>query len=183
MSLRKLWKITNNIIGKTIALDSIFDSGDNNVKVGTVVEAEHDYLGYGQFIALKGVASLAIGDAVVYNPFSGVTERAVTASHGVKGIPIAISLAANTSTSKLSWFQIVGNAIANAPNSALTTDTPIYLTSGAGVLDDAIVAGSQLINARSASASNVGSVGGIALASNQFVLALARAAVQSGAVS
>lgn len=183
MTINTFWKITNNMIGKTIALNSVFDSGDNNVKVGSVVEAEHEYLGYGQFIALKGVASLAAGDAVVYNPFSGVTARAVTASHGVKGIPIAISLSANTSTTKLSWFQIVGNAIANAPNSALTTDTPIYLTSGAGVLDDAVVAGSQLINARSASASDVGSVGGIALASNQFVLALSRAAVQSGAVS
>lgn len=183
MSIRKLWKITNNIIGKTIALDTIFDSDDNGIKEGSVVEADHEYLGYGQFIALKGVASLAVGDAVVYNPFTGVTERAVTASHLRTGAPIAISLVANTSTSKLSWFQVLGNAIANAPNNALTTNTPIYLTSGAGVLDDAIVAGSQLVNARSSSASNIGSIGGLALASNQFVLNLARASVQSGAVS
>lgn len=183
MSIHALWKITNNIIGKTIALNSIFDSGENGIKVGSVVEAEHEYLGYGQFIALKGVANLEANESVVYNPYEGSTALTVAATHTVKGFPIALSLTGNTATTKLSWFQIVGTGIAKAPNSSLVTNSTLYLTSSNGVLDDAVVAGSQLINARSASASNIGSIGGIALGANEFVIALARAAVQSGAVS
>lgn len=181
MGVHDLWRVTNNIVGNTINLAEIFDIDENGIKIGDIINATHPVLGQGQFIALRGVASLAVGHAVAFNSYSGNVVRAITATHALKGVPIAISLAANTSSSKLSWYQILGNAIAQSASSVVVGN-PVYLTTTAGVIDDAVVNGSQIANA-SVGSVVIASIGGEPLASNQFVLNIARATTQTGATA
>ena len=43
--------------------------------LGTIVQAKDPLYGSGEFIYLKGLAATAIGDAVIYNSYTGVTTR------------------------------------------------------------------------------------------------------------
>lgn len=61
--------------------------------------------GPGLFIYLKGVASTAAGDCVIYDNKAGTTVRTLAASRG----PIAIALSANVALG-YGWYQVVGNA-------------------------------------------------------------------------
>jgi hypothetical protein len=64
-------------------------------------------LGYGQaqFIYLKGVASTAAGDLVVYDPVAGTTTRSVIASRG----QVAVAMSANVA-SQYGWYMVQGQA-------------------------------------------------------------------------
>ena len=64
-------------------------------------------LGIGEFVYLIGVASTAIGTAVIYDRYTGLTTRA---SANAKG-PIAFAMAA-TVASQYGWYQIFGNCAA-----------------------------------------------------------------------
>jgi hypothetical protein len=105
------------------------------------------------YIYLKGVASLAAGDAVVFDE-AGVTARLSTATAVAQ--PVAVALAANTSATNFSWFQIYGNATVNC---AATVAADAYLQSSgtAGQVDDLTAAGKTIVGATSttAGASNV----------------------------
>lgn len=71
--------------------------------LGTKVRAVDATYGEAEFIYLKGVASTAAGDAVIYDGTAGTTTRAVAASFG----PVAIAMSANVA-SQYGWYCVSG---------------------------------------------------------------------------
>src|SRR5215208_3230180 len=94
------WIITTPNMGAAEIEDTIDDLTGTPFKLGAEVDAWHPYLGHARFKLLKGVASLAAGNWVSYNGYTGVTTRwAGTAN---TGRPLAVSMSANTSASVFS---------------------------------------------------------------------------------
>lgn len=106
--------------------------------------------GEGEFIYLIGVASTAVGDAVVYDLSTGLTTRTVLASAG----PMAIAMSANSSTSNYGWYQIQGVGVATV--GTVLDNGAVYTTATDGTLDDAQVDSSQVIGATFRSATDTG---------------------------
>jgi hypothetical protein len=96
--------------------------------------------GEGKFIYLRGVASTAVGDMVVFDE-SFQTTRAVAASRG----PLAAALAA-VGANQFGWYQIQGLAVCRT--GTVVADTRPYLTATPGQIDDAVVAGQAIDSAR-----------------------------------
>lgn len=96
--------------------------------------------GEGEFIYLKGVASTAVGDAVVYDISGGTTVRTVAASKG----PLAVAMSANVAN-QYGWYQIFGLGVVTAGDVA--DNGAVYTTATDGSLDDAQVDSQQVINA------------------------------------
>jgi len=86
------------------------------------------------FVYLKGLASTAIGDWVVYDEL-GVTTRLITTSAG----PVGISMAANILSTTFSWYLIDGVALGNAAT-AYADNATVNGTATPGVVDDDSVA-------------------------------------------
>lgn len=109
----------------------------------------------GQFILLPGVASLAAGDVVTwyYEASTGlpVVVRATSTTYANQGCPLAVSLTANTSTTSWSWYQIQGPAVVNNNGTWSGSNARVGLTATAGQLSTTLIAGAQIINARSSS--------------------------------
>lgn len=80
--------------------------------------------GPGVFIYLKGVASTAAGDVVIYDPKAGTTTRAVAASRG----PCAIALSANVA-SQYGWYQVVGTAAVSTASAGTGAANALLQTS------------------------------------------------------
>lgn len=101
------------------------------------------------YIYLKGVASTAVGDAVVFDE-AGVTARLSTSTAVAQ--PVAVAMAANTSATNYSWYQIYG--LCPAVNCAATVAADAYLqsTGTAGQVDDTTTAGKTIVGMTSASA-------------------------------
>ena len=112
-----------------------------NHPIGTRVEAYDETYGVGEFIYLKGVASTAVRDGVVYDEYANTTTRSVAASRG----PAAIAMSANVA-SQYGWYQIFGAAVVKAGTVAAAGN--VFSTATAGTLDDAAVAGSLWQGAR-----------------------------------
>jgi hypothetical protein len=106
-----------------------------------------------EYIYLKGVGSTAAGDAVVYDE-TGVTARLSTGTAVAQ--PVAVAMAANTSATNYSWYQIFG--LATVASGALTVAADAYLqsTGTTGAVDDTTSAGKTIIGATSASANSGG---------------------------
>lgn len=102
-----------------------------------------------EYIYLKGVASLAAGDAVTFDE-NFATTRSVASARG----PVAIAMAANTSTTNYSWFQRKG--LATVTVGTILADKPLYVTATAGSLDDAVVSGDKIDGAISQTANSNG---------------------------
>lgn len=102
--------------------------------------------GEAEFVLAFGVASLAIGDAVVIGNLYATT-RTVAGSRG----RIGVSMSANTDPAALSWFCVRGLVPVRA-NAATAANTPLNLTAGPGALDDAVVAGDGVVGATAATA-------------------------------
>jgi hypothetical protein len=75
-----------------------------NHPLGFIITMTDTTYGSGEFIYLKGAASTAIGDVVSYNAFTGATTR--WAGTAITGVPLAVAMSANTSTSGYGWYQI-----------------------------------------------------------------------------
>ena len=116
--------------------------------VGTIAQGhdKDDSYGAGEFIYLAGVASTAVGSWVTYNSDDGST--ALLAANAIG--PVAIAMAA-TVASTYGWYQITGKAIGKALAS-FADDANVYATATAGSVDDAVVAGDRVKNAKGASA-------------------------------
>lgn len=97
--------------------------------------------GRGEFVYLKGVASTAKGDAVVYDISDGTTVRTVAASKG----PLAVAMAA-TVADEFGWYQVRGLGVVTSGDVA--DNGAVYTTATDGSLDDAQVDSQQIINAR-----------------------------------
>ena len=76
--------------------------------LGTKVRAVDSTYGEAEFIYLKGVASTAAGDIVLYDSKAATTTRLVSASRG----PVAIAMSANVA-SQYGWYQVSGAGVAS----------------------------------------------------------------------
>ena len=116
-------------------------------------------MGFGEFIYLPGVASLAVGDVVNYLISAGVssaTDATVTRWAGTAstGLPLAIATTANTSTTTFSWYQIGGAALVNTSGTVAAGDKAMYLTTA--TVATAAVSGKQIAGMIAASNNSAG---------------------------
>lgn len=117
------------------------------VKVGTVARFFDETQGEGGFIYLPGVAATAAGDCVEYDMIPGTvtTIRHTNATATGSGRQVAIATAA-TIAATYGWYQIQGVAICNV--AAGMAAGLLFGTGTAGVLDDGVDNGDQILNAR-----------------------------------
>lgn len=108
-------------------------STTQNHEIGLRVQGFDPTYRGGEFIYLKGVASTAIADLVVYDVYANTTARTGTNSRG----PCAVAMSANVA-SQFGWYQVFGAAVVNC--ATVAADQALYLTSTAGRVDDAEVA-------------------------------------------
>lgn len=123
-----------------------------NWPLGTIVRAKDPTYGEGEFVYLKGVASTAVNDVVIYDQYAGTTTRAVAGSRG----PAAVAMSANVAN-QYGWYQIGGAAVVNAGTVAAAGN--VYATSTAGTVDDATVSGDKIDGARFKTADGTPSAG------------------------
>ena len=128
-------------------------STTQNHALGTVVEAVDPTYNAGTFIYLKGVASTAVGSWVLYNPDDGSTSLLAANDIG----SVAIAMSANVA-SQYGWYQIRGKAVGKALT-GFVDNANVYSTATAGSVDDAVVAGDRVKNAKGASAVDTPSSG------------------------
>lgn len=133
----------NALIGQPIAETST----TLKHRLGDRFKCSDDTYGPGEFIYLAGVASTAVGSWVTYNQDDGTT--ALLAANAIG--PVAIAMSANTSATSYGWYQIYGKAVGLCL--ALFADNAnVYATATPGSVDDAVVAGDRVKNAKGASA-------------------------------
>ena len=123
--------------------------GSSLPPVGTIVRANDPTYGMGEFIFLKGVASTAIGSWVTYNDDDYTTTLLAANAIG----PVAVAMSANVA-GQYGWYQIQGKAIGLCLAGFLD-NANVYATATAGSVDDAVVAGDRVKNAKGASAIGV----------------------------
>lgn len=139
----------NALIGQPIAETSTTQKH----RLGDRFHCSDDTYGPGEFIYLKGVASTAVGSWVTFNADDGTT--ALLAANAIG--PVAIAMSACVADN-FGWYQIYGKAVGRAL-SGFVDDANVYATSTAGSVDDAIVAGDRVKNAKGASAVGTPSAG------------------------
>lgn len=122
-------------------------------RLGTRMKCHDDTYGVGEFIYLKGVASTAVGSWVTFNQDDNTT--ALLAANAIG--PVAIAMSANVA-SQYGWYQIYGKAVGAVLASFADNGNP-YATATAGSVDDAVVAGDLVKNAKGASAIGTPSAG------------------------
>ncbi|HET9554342.1 MAG TPA: hypothetical protein VFP50_15375 [Anaeromyxobacteraceae bacterium] len=129
------WYTTDPDIGLQPINDT---STTQNHAIGKRVKAKDGNGVYGaaEFIYLKGVASTAAGDIVIYDENANTTTRAVhtTAARG----QCAVAMSANVA-SQYGWYMISGSCLVNSGANTVAAGAPVYLTSTAGQIDDAVV--------------------------------------------
>lgn len=103
------------------------------------------------YVYLKGVASLAVGDAVQYDENFAPT-RLINSSSAAG--PVAVSMAANTSATNYSWFQIYG--VASVTSGTVAADKQLQASGTAGSVDDTTTAGDTIIGMFSMAADSGG---------------------------
>lgn len=145
--------IFNSVIAQGIASNETTEL----VPLGTVVQAKDraatDY-GVGTFIYLKGVASTVVGSVVLIDQDDYSTSLATANDVGYLAVAMSASVA-----SEFGWYQITGKAVIKGLAS-LADNASLYLTSTAGSLDDAVVAGDRVKGyAKTASALDTPSTG------------------------
>lgn len=113
--------------------------------LGQIIQAVDSTYGSGEFIYLKGVASTVVGSWVSYTAGTGVSTLSVAS---LKGLPLAVSMTTNTTTTSYAWYQISGTAQALGLTSITSSSGFIFLTSTAGSVDDASVSGDLIIGAK-----------------------------------
>lgn len=121
--------------------------------LGTIVQAKDKTYGQGEFIYLAGVASCAYGSWVTYNQDDGSTTLLAANAIGPVGVAMAALVA-----STYGWFQISGKTIGKALT-GFVDNANVYATATAGSVDDAVVAGDRVKNAKGASAVDTPSAG------------------------
>jgi len=121
-------------IGKTMGVQPINETSTTQKHpLGFKVDATDYTYGTGTFVYLKGVASTTAGDLVCYDQANGDTARAVAGGADSTGA-CAVAMSANVA-SQYGWYQVFGAGPVKA--ATVAADTPLYLTSTAGQVDDA----------------------------------------------
>lgn len=130
--------------------------------VGTIRRGADPTLGGGEFIYLPGVASNIVGSVVTYNLSANtVALTPNTTTYG--GAPVAVSMAANTSTTALSWYQIEGAATVAKTATKINPNVALYISSAAGKVQSTLATGLQIEAARSSNTATVASATGTVL--------------------
>lgn len=144
------WKRIDGKFGLNQAIDAtsttqLHDLGEEVVckDVGTTAR------GFARFKYLKGVASTAAGDAVVFDSSDHTTVRTVAASIGDVGIAMSANVA-----NQYGWYQIEGIGVATT--GTVADNGLVYTTATDGSLDDAQVDSQQILNAQFRSANDTG---------------------------
>ena len=119
--------------------------------LGTRVQAQDPSYGVGEFVYLKGVASTVVGSWVTFLQDDGTT--ALLAANAIG--PVAVSMSANVAD-QYGWYQIYGKNPAALVLAGFADNANCYATATAGSVDDAVVAGDRVKNARGASAISSG---------------------------
>lgn len=115
-------------------------------KLGDKIRAVDPTYGVGEFVYLKGVASTLLGSWVLIAPDDWSTTLAVANDKGNLAVAMAPTVA-----NEYGWYQIYGKAVAKVL-AAFADNGDCYLTSTAGSVDDADVAGDFIRGAKGASA-------------------------------
>jgi hypothetical protein len=123
-----------------------------NHPLGTIVRAVDPTYGVGEFIYLLGVASTVVGSVVTYNTDDFSTTLLVADAIG----PCAVAMSANVAN-QWGWYQLSGKAVVKC--GTVADNGNVYATATAGQVDDAIVAGDRVKNAKFASANGTPSAG------------------------
>ena len=119
-------------------------------QLGTIVQAKDvgaNANGSGEFIYVKGVTNGAAGSWVTYNSDDGGTTLLAADAIG----PVGVLMSALSASTLFGWVQVQGKAVGKAL-AAFADDANVYCTSTAGSVDDAVVAGDLVFNAKGASA-------------------------------
>jgi hypothetical protein len=134
---------SNALIGQPIAETSTVRAH----RLGDRFQCSDDTYGPGEFIYLSGVASTVVGSWVTFNQDDNTT--ALLAANAIG--PVAIAMSACDAATKFGWYQIYGKAVGRVL--ALFADNAnVYATGTPGSVDDAVVAGDLVKNAKGASA-------------------------------
>lgn len=126
-----------------------------NHKLGTIVRADDPTYGEGEFIYLKGVASTVVGSVIDFDTYLGTT--ALAPPTGGTG-PVAIAMSANVAN-QYGWYQIAGSAVVKAPNAMVPGAEVFMLAATPGSVDDAAVAGEQILSAKVSTTTGTPSAG------------------------
>jgi hypothetical protein len=143
------WKIMNPSLGFPAIGENVLADASGYVEpvpFGTVVQAFDETYGAGEFIFLKGAANTALGTWVLYSPDDFSTS--LLAANDIGSVAVAMGAAAATYAG---WYQIKGKAVGKALAGFLD-NANVYSTGTAGSVDDAVVAGDRVKNAKGASA-------------------------------
>ena len=136
-----------------IVPQNIADISDTaQVPLGTRVQAVDPTYGAGEFVYLKGVATTIVGSLVTYNADDYST--ALLAANAIG--PVAVAMAACVAN-KYGWYQIFGKAVVDS--NTVADNGNVYATATAGEVDDAVVAGDRVKNAKFASANGTPAAG------------------------
>jgi hypothetical protein len=121
-------------------------------ELGLIVRAKDPTYGAGEFIYLKGIGSTVVGSVVIYNQDDFSTSLLVANDIG----PVAVAMSANVAN-QYGWYQIQGKAIVKA--GTVVDNANVYATATPGQVDDAVVAGDRVKNAKFGSADGTPSAG------------------------
>lgn len=149
-------------IGSIVSVASAGLLNSTGVPVGTIVRGQDPTLGGGEFIYLPGVGSEIVGSLVTFN-LSANTVTLGASSATYAGTPVAVAMAANTSTTALSWYQIEGAATIAKTATKISPNVAVYLSSTAGKIQSTLATGLQVEGARSNNAATVASATGTVL--------------------
>lgn len=138
-----MFTITTHIIGAQPIASS---SSVQKHGLGQVVSAVDPVLGAGDFIYAKGAASVVRGSWVTINLDDGSVNLLAAADIGPVGVAMT-----TVPAGEFGWYQVSGKAIGKALVGYLD-NALVYATATVGSVDDAVVAGSRVKNARGASA-------------------------------
>lgn len=122
-----------------------------NHPIGTIVRAVDPTYGEGEFIYLKGGASVAVGSLVYYTDNAAADSVKLTTTSGVVdgGSNLAVAMAATTAA-LYGWFQIGGRAVTlkTATKIDPASTFKVFLSGTAGRVMPTSVAGRQILGAR-----------------------------------
>lgn len=124
-----------------------------NHPIGTRVTAYDPTYGEGEFIYLKGLASTAVGEVVIYDTYTNTTKRGVAGDRG----PVAVAMSANVAN-QYGWYQTRGAAVVKVA-AGFAAGGNVYWTATAGTVDDAVVAGDKIDGIRGKTAIDTPSTG------------------------
>lgn len=131
------WKITSSNLVGAQPIDET--STTKKHPLGTIVTANSDTYGAGEFIYLKGIASTVIGSVVNYD--AGFLTALNTTGLSTPR-PLAVAMSANVAN-QYGWYQISGIAsVVKANTLSLAVGSCIATSSGAAI----VVASGLIVN-------------------------------------